>query len=180
MVPSARKKASKLIIPWATYTSPELAHVGLSEKDAADAGIAIDTYVQHLSDVDRAILEGQDEGFVKVHTRKGTDQIVGATIVAENAGDLISEITVAMNGGLGAVQDRFDDSSLPDASRSDSQAGRSIQSNEAHPHEHENSGTAPPTERRRLIAGAIQIAERHGRTPQSSRAAKRWHIFSRG
>ena len=99
--PFGKKKASQLIIPWATYTTPELAHVGMSERDAADAGVAIDTYVQHLSDVDRAILEGQDEGFVKVHTKRGTDQIVGATIVAENAGDLISEITVAMNSRLG-------------------------------------------------------------------------------
>ena len=71
------------------------------ENEANEAGIEIDTYIQHFSDVDRAILEGSDDGFVKVHTKKGTDQIVGATIVAENAGDMISEITVAMTGGLG-------------------------------------------------------------------------------
>ncbi len=99
--PFGRRRASRLLIPWATYTSPELAHVGRSERDAAAEGMEIDTYVQHLSDVDRAILEGQDDGFVKVHTKRGSDQIVGATIVAENAGDLISEITVAMQGGLG-------------------------------------------------------------------------------
>ena len=99
--PFGRKKASKLIIPWSTYTSPEVAHVGMNENDARNAGVEIDTYIQHLSDVDRAILEGQDEGFVKVHTKKGTDRIVGATIVAENAGDMISEITLAMNTGLG-------------------------------------------------------------------------------
>ena len=102
--PFGRAKASKLIVPWATYTSPEVAHVGLTEKDASEQGIEIDTYVQELSDVDRAILEGQDEGFVKVHTQKGTDRIVGATIVAENAGDMISEITLAMNGGLGLAK----------------------------------------------------------------------------
>ncbi|WDQ19237.1 mercuric reductase [Rhodopirellula sp. P2] len=99
--PFGKKKASDLVIPWATYTSPEVAHVGMYESDAKDAGIEIDTYVQHFNEVDRAILEGKDEGFVKVHTKKGTDTIVGATIVAENAGDMISEITVAMTGGLG-------------------------------------------------------------------------------
>lgn len=96
-----RKKSSSLIIPWCTYTSPEIAHVGLYEKEAEDKGIEIDTYVQHFSDVDRAILEGEEEGFAKVHVRKGTDQIVGATIVARSAGDLISEITLAMTHGLG-------------------------------------------------------------------------------
>lgn len=96
-----RKNASRLTIPWATYTSPEVAHVGMYAQEAKAAGLEIDTYIQHLSDVDRAILEGQDEGFVKVHTRHGTDKIVGATIVAENAGDLISEITLAMNNRIG-------------------------------------------------------------------------------
>ena len=96
-----RKKSSALTIPWCTYTSPEIAHVGLYENDAKDKGIEIDTYVQHFSDVDRAILEGEDEGFAKVHVKKGTDQIVGATIVARSAGDLISEITLAMTHGLG-------------------------------------------------------------------------------
>ena len=99
--PFGKKKASDLIIPWATYTSPEIAHVGMYPDDAKESGIEIDTYVQQLEHVDRAILEGNDEGFVKIHTRKGTDKIVGATIVAENAGDLISEITVAMKNKVG-------------------------------------------------------------------------------
>lgn len=99
--PFGKKKASDLVIPWATFTSPEIAHVGMYENDAKEAGIEIDTYVQHFSEVDRAILEGKDDGFVKVHTKKGTDTIVGATIVAENAGDMISELTVAITGGLG-------------------------------------------------------------------------------
>lgn len=99
--PFGKKKASDLIIPWATYTSPEIAHVGMYPRDAKEAGVEIDTYVQQLEHVDRAILDGNDEGFVKVHTRKGTDKIVGATIVAENAGDMISEITVAMKNGIG-------------------------------------------------------------------------------
>ena len=96
-----RKKSSALTIPWCTYTSPEIAHVGLYEKEAQDKGVEVDTYVQHFRDVDRAILEGEDDGFAKVHVRKGTDQIVGATIVARSAGDLICEITLAMTHGLG-------------------------------------------------------------------------------
>ena len=103
--PFGKKRVSDLLIPWATYTSPEIAHVGMYPADAEKAGIEIDTYIQSLEHNDRAILEGSNEGFVKVHTKKGTDKIVGATIVAEHAGDLISEITVAMknNVGLSAV-----------------------------------------------------------------------------
>lgn len=96
-----RKKASALVIPWSTYTSPELAHVGRSARDAEAAGIAIDTYTLPLTKVDRAILDGEDEGFVRVHVRKGTDEIVGATIVAAHAGDLIGELSLAMSRGIG-------------------------------------------------------------------------------
>ncbi len=96
-----RKKASALVIPWSTYTSPELAHVGRSAKDAKAAGIAIDTYTQPLAKVDRAILDGEDEGFVRIHVRKGTDEIVGATIVASHAGDMIGELSLAMTRGIG-------------------------------------------------------------------------------
>ncbi|MEM9412723.1 MAG: FAD-dependent oxidoreductase, partial [Planctomycetota bacterium] len=102
--PLGRKKASDLLIPWATYSQPEVAHVGLYERDAKELGIEIDTYIQSFEDIDRAILEGNNEGFVKVHTRKGTDKIIGATIVSENAGDLISEITLAMKHGIGLSQ----------------------------------------------------------------------------
>jgi len=96
-----RKKASALVIPWCTYTSPEIAHVGLYEHQAKEHGIEIDTYIQKLTEVDRAILEGEDDGFARVHVKRGADKIVGATIVARNAGDLISEITLAMTHGLG-------------------------------------------------------------------------------
>ncbi len=95
-----RAKASSLIIPWATYTSPEIAHVGLDEKDAKDKGIEVDTFTQELSKVDRAILDGETEGFVRVHVRKGTGEIVGGTVVAAHAGDLIGELTLAMKGKL--------------------------------------------------------------------------------
>ncbi|MDG1872837.1 MAG: mercuric reductase [Mariniblastus sp.] len=99
--PFGKKKVSDLIIPWATYTSPEIAHVGIYPEEAKDTGIEIDTYFQSLKDIDRAILNGQINGFIKIHTRKGTDRILGATIVAENAGDMISEITVAMKNKIG-------------------------------------------------------------------------------
>lgn len=99
-----RSKASALTIPWCTYTSPEIAHVGLSEREAMERGVELDTYVQHFADVDRAILDGETEGFVKVLTHRGSDRIAGATIVAANAGNLISEVTLAMTHGLGLRQ----------------------------------------------------------------------------
>jgi pyruvate/2-oxoglutarate dehydrogenase complex dihydrolipoamide dehydrogenase (E3) component len=96
-----RGRASRLIVPWATYTSPELAHVGVNPQQASLQGMEIDTYTVQLADVDRAILEGETEGFVRVHVKKGTDKIVGATVVATNAGDLISELTLAMKNRIG-------------------------------------------------------------------------------
>ena len=99
--PLGRKRISKLTMPWCTYTHPEVAHVGLTEHEAKNKGIEMDTFVQPLADVDRAVADGETEGFVKVHVKKGTDRILGATIVARNAGDMISEITLAMVNGLG-------------------------------------------------------------------------------
>lgn len=96
-----RRKASSLVIPWATYTSPELAHVGLLPQQARENGMEIDTYTEQLAGVDRAILEDKTEGFVRVHVQKGSDKIVGATVVAENAGDLIGELTLAMTHNIG-------------------------------------------------------------------------------
>jgi len=99
-----RKKSSRLVIPWCTYTSPEIAHVGLYEGQAEEKGIPVDTYRQPFAEVDRAILEGDNAGFAKVHVKQGTDQILGATVVARNAGDMISEITLAMTHGLGLAR----------------------------------------------------------------------------
>ncbi|MEW4489246.1 mercuric reductase [Thalassoglobus sp. JC818] len=96
-----RKKVSSLVIPWATYTSPEIAHVGSTPKQASEQGIQLDSFTQQLTGVDRAILEGQTEGFARVHLKRGSDQIVGATIVAEHAGEMISEVALAMTNGLG-------------------------------------------------------------------------------
>lgn len=96
-----RKKVSALTIPWCTYTDPEIAHVGMYESDARQKGIAVDTFIRQFEEVDRAVADGEEEGFVKIHVRKGTDKILGATIVARHAGEMISEITLAMAGNLG-------------------------------------------------------------------------------
>lgn len=96
-----RKKTTGLVVPWCTYTDPEIAHVGMYEKDAKAKGMEVETFVRHLSDVDRAVLEGEEDGFVKVHVQKGTDTILGATIVARHAGDMIGELTLAIKEGIG-------------------------------------------------------------------------------
>ncbi len=96
-----RKKTSQLIIPRCTYTSPEIAQVGLTQREAADAGIDVDCYEVPLSRVDRAILDGEENGVVRILCGKGGDEIVGATIVAEGAGDMIGEIVLAMTQRIG-------------------------------------------------------------------------------
>jgi pyruvate/2-oxoglutarate dehydrogenase complex dihydrolipoamide dehydrogenase (E3) component len=96
-----RQKASALTIPWCTYTDPQIAHVGTTEHQAAAAGIALTTFTQPLDEVDRAILDGETAGFAKVHVQKGTDKILGATVVALNAGDMIGMYTMAMTHGVG-------------------------------------------------------------------------------
>lgn len=96
-----RSKASALTIPWCTYTTPEIAHVGLYEKDAREKGLEVDTLTVPLSTVDRAILDGADEGFLRVHLKKGTDHILGATLVAEHAGDMIGELCLAVTHRIG-------------------------------------------------------------------------------
>jgi len=96
-----RAKLSALTIPWCTYTDPELAHVGMSEQELKKSGIEVATYTQPFDSVDRAILEGKTEGFVRIHTKKGSDKVLGATIVGAHAGDMISQISMAMTHGLG-------------------------------------------------------------------------------
>ncbi|HEY7532268.1 MAG TPA: mercuric reductase [Nitrospiraceae bacterium] len=90
-----------LVMPWCTFTSPEIAHVGMYEKDAKAKGIEVETYTFSLHDVDRAVIDDENEGFARVHIRKGTDKILGATIVAAHAGDMINEFSVLIKGGLG-------------------------------------------------------------------------------
>ncbi|MGQ0557070.1 MAG: mercuric reductase [Nitrospiraceae bacterium] len=91
-----------LVMPWCTFTEPEIAHVGMYERDAKEKGIEVETYTYKLNEVDRAILDGEEDGFARVHIKKGTDKILGATIVAAHAGDMISEFSVAMKAGAGA------------------------------------------------------------------------------
>jgi pyruvate/2-oxoglutarate dehydrogenase complex dihydrolipoamide dehydrogenase (E3) component len=95
------KKISALTIPWTTFTDPEIAHVGMNERDGKERGIEVDTFVRRLGDVDRAVVDGEEQGFVKVHVKRGTDTILGATIVARHAGEMVSEISLAMVNGLG-------------------------------------------------------------------------------
>jgi pyruvate/2-oxoglutarate dehydrogenase complex dihydrolipoamide dehydrogenase (E3) component len=98
---AGKKRVSRLTIPWCTYTDPEIAHAGMYEHDAKARGIDVETFTVSMSHVDRAIAEGDESGFVKVHVRKGTDEILGATVVSRHAGETISEITTAMAAGLG-------------------------------------------------------------------------------
>lgn len=95
-----RKKYSRLVIPWVVYTDPEIAHVGMFDHEANARGIAIDTFTVYVQDTDRGRADGE-LGFVKIYVRQGTDKIVGATIIARHAGEMISEITTAMMSGAG-------------------------------------------------------------------------------
>jgi pyruvate/2-oxoglutarate dehydrogenase complex dihydrolipoamide dehydrogenase (E3) component len=95
-----RKRLSRLVVPRTTYTDPEVAQVGLTAAEAEQQGIALDTYREELANVDRAILDGDDEGFALVHCRQGSGRIVGATIVAPHAGEMIGEITLLMTNRL--------------------------------------------------------------------------------
>src|SRR5207245_2128920 len=94
------KKASTLHVPWCTYTSPEVAHVGLYPAEAEARGLAVDTLTIPMADVDRGVLDG-DEGFFRVHLERGRDRILGATLVSAHAGETISEVTLAMPRRLG-------------------------------------------------------------------------------
>jgi len=96
-----RKKMDYSVAPWCTYTDPEIAHVGLGEKEAQRKNIDYDLFVVPLEDVDRAVVESEEAGFAKVLTQKGSDKILGAIIVAPHAGDLLHEFVLAMKAGIG-------------------------------------------------------------------------------
>jgi pyruvate/2-oxoglutarate dehydrogenase complex dihydrolipoamide dehydrogenase (E3) component len=96
-----RARASALTIPWSTYTDPEVAHVGLYPEEAAERGIALDTYRVERAEVDRAVLDGETDGFAKLHAKKGKDKLLGATIVGPDAGSLICEVAALMRAGAG-------------------------------------------------------------------------------
>ena len=94
-------KADYSVIPWATFTEPEVARVGLNETEAKEKGIAYAAFVYGIDDLDRAIADSEAHGMVKVLTAPGSDRILGVTIVGEHAGDLIAEYVMAMKHGLG-------------------------------------------------------------------------------
>ncbi len=96
-----RARTSALTIPWSTYTDPELAHVGLTPSMAAERDLEITSFEQPFTEVDRAVLEGESHGLARIHLRRGSDEILGASVVASHAGEMISEITLAMTTGLG-------------------------------------------------------------------------------
>jgi pyruvate/2-oxoglutarate dehydrogenase complex dihydrolipoamide dehydrogenase (E3) component len=96
-----RARVSALVIPWCTYTDPEVAHVGLTRQEAEGRGLAVQTFRVSLAEVDRAVLDGDTDGFAVAHVRRGGDRIVGATLVARHAGEMIGELALAMTRGLG-------------------------------------------------------------------------------
>lgn len=98
-----RKRASELVIPWCTYTDPEIAHVGLNATEAAKRGIPIETFTARLDDNDRAIVDGHTEGFARIHVGKKTGKIVGATLVSSHAGESVGELVLAQQRSLKAA-----------------------------------------------------------------------------
>ncbi len=96
-----RRRMSALTVPWCTYTDPEVAHVGLHVRTAREQRIAVKTFTIPMHEVDRAIADSEDDGFVKIHVREGTDRILGGTIVSRQAGEMINVISLAMVYGIG-------------------------------------------------------------------------------
>jgi pyruvate/2-oxoglutarate dehydrogenase complex dihydrolipoamide dehydrogenase (E3) component len=98
-----RTRRNEMLIPWCTYCDPEIAHVGLQVWEAREQSIPVKSFTVMMQDVDRAITDDQGRGFVKIHVRSGSDQIVGATIVASRASEMINEICVAMRANMGLL-----------------------------------------------------------------------------
>ncbi len=96
-----RERMDELVVPWCTYTDPEIAHVGLHVREANRRGIPVKTFTIPMHEVARAVTDGEDVGFVKITVREGSDRILGATIVARHAGEMINEISLAMVTGVG-------------------------------------------------------------------------------
>ena len=96
-----RQRLSALTIPWCTYTDPEIAHVGLYVREARERDIPVKTFTIPMHDVDRAVADDEEAGFVKIHVKERTDRILGATIVARHAGEMINELTLAIVARIG-------------------------------------------------------------------------------
>lgn len=99
-----RKRASKLIIPWCTYTSPEIAHAGLSEEDARKGGLEIATFMLPFAENDRAVVDGDTKGFTRVHISKKNGRLLGATMVSRHAGESIGELVMAIQNKMKVSQ----------------------------------------------------------------------------
>ena len=95
-----RKKVTDLVMPWVTYTSPEVAHVGMTASEAAAAGDKVITYTEQMAGIDRAVLEQETDGFARVHVDRGSGRVLGATMVSSHAGESLSEMTLAITAGL--------------------------------------------------------------------------------
>lgn len=96
-----RKRISALTIPRCTYTDPEVAHIGLTPEQAEKQGLELQSFTQEFKHLDRAILDGETEGFVRIHVRRGTPRILGATVVGAHAGELAGELSLAITNGIG-------------------------------------------------------------------------------
>ena len=94
-------KVDYSVVPWVTFTDPEVAHAGLSETEAAERGMRVEVTRYELDDLDRALADGSAAGWVKVLTRPGSDRILGVSIVGPHAGELIAEYVLAMTHGIG-------------------------------------------------------------------------------
>jgi len=99
-----RRRLSALTVPWCTYTDPEIAHVGLYVREAREQAIPVKTFTVLMHDVDRAVTDGDEDGFLKIHVKDGSDEILGATIVARHAGEMINELSLAITEGIGLGQ----------------------------------------------------------------------------
>jgi pyruvate/2-oxoglutarate dehydrogenase complex dihydrolipoamide dehydrogenase (E3) component len=97
-----RKKVSSLVIPWTTYTDPEIAHVGVQEREAKERGLLVETLTVPLAEIDRAVLDGETAGFACLHVDPRGGRILGATVVARHAGEMLGEVVLAMTEGLPA------------------------------------------------------------------------------
>ena len=98
---AGRERLSARTIPWCTFTDPEIAHVGMYVTEARRKNVPVKTITVMMHEVDRAIADGEEDGFVKIHIKDSTDRILGATVVARHAGEMISDLSLAINTGIG-------------------------------------------------------------------------------
>jgi pyruvate/2-oxoglutarate dehydrogenase complex dihydrolipoamide dehydrogenase (E3) component len=101
---AGENRVSRMIVPWCTFCDPEIAQIGMQIWDARRRSIPVKTFTIMMQDVDRAITDGRDEGFVKIHVREGTDEIIGAAIVASRASEMINEVAVIMSAKIGMLK----------------------------------------------------------------------------